>query len=1250
MKKALLSIILIVICYFGYGQTTYPLTQNLGAATTLVKNPNYGGIQGGLIPYTFSDTSSANSSLTYLKWYCGALIYTTDVSAYWFRSCYGSSYRWVMLNPSGAPSSGNSWLIGGNLGLFTSPISPQSIGLRTYQGLRFLTNDIPRLYLAKDGIAAQTGSTVGIGYDPSDSNRITLFSGGSVANEWHLNGNTVGSLKTLGTIDNFGLKFITNNVQSGYIDAVTGSTSFGYQSLLNNTNSNSAFGNQALKTNTSGNGNVAFGSSALALNLTGSNNTSVGESSMPSNTIGAENVGIGNQALLSNVDGDRNVGIGEGASQNNVSGEDNIGIGYQSLLFSTGSRNIGIGANSGVYNTSENNRLYINAFNRGDILGDTTKSIIYGYQDVNAADQRLYLNSRVFMPYLTNNTSQNQLMGMISGTGEQGYVTLGSGISLSSGVLSATGSGGTVTGTGTSGNMTKWNGTSSINNSVATDDGTKVTAPLADKGGAVYNVYAYGILPNGSDMTSAMVSLLATVYAAGGGTIQFNTGTYRFNSQLPIPHSTVLLPTQPSLKIIGAGAFSAGAGSGVVIGGTILDIRLVGDSATPFIDTRGIGALEITGITFQAGANLGNTPFIKTTNTTLWIHHNAFVGFNSGASANQDAIILGGVDAVADSTVQSSFQGYGTVIDNNYFDRISAGVYGKRYCNGTVISNNTFWNKCGGAVGTAAILFDSFDAGQSDAGNVIENNLIEMPNYTYGIYFRRNVQLSTVTGNNFYDEGVGSVAGIYISANSVYNYIQEGFHSTGGGITDLSSTATIVTPEQNAYSVFPNRVKVGTELKTTNGLGTVVEKATGEQHYFETVVGAVDMYYKPSGGSFEAMAKFERNSSTARTLTLYGTGTNTYNGNGSITKYLTPAGSELVLGDASTQNFDLFNGTLYAKGAGIGISNASTTGIGWRDNTAQITGTTDLTLTRARANWLALGTSSTTGDSTGSLTLRNIISTPNTTTGTSTNSGVSITANSLTTGNGLDVRSSSYTSGNIVSIIGTGTAGITNQTGLNVDVSGALSTASQTTYGAKISNTHTGTTETNVGLEVVASGATTNKAINATGSIITTTFVSAESGYGKGGLAGASQGMSFSGTTTAVQSGTANGTVVLRDNSGNTYFTSTGLATTVNGIATYGNSQQYPYRAITALRTLDGTDYTIEVTANTFTVTLPTAVGITGRIYVVTNSGSGVTTVGTTSSQTFVNVVATPTTLTVNQYSTVMVQSNGANWLRLTSL
>ncbi len=100
-------------------------------------------------------------------------------------------------------------------------------------------------------------------------------------------------------------------------------------------------------------------------------------------------------------------------------------------------------------------------------------------------------------------------------------------------------------------------------------------------------------------------------------------------------------------------------------------------------------------------------------------------------------------------------------------------------------------------------------------------------------------------------------------------------------------------------------------------------------------------------------------------------------------------------------------------------------------------------------------------------------------------------------------------------------------------------------------------------------------------------------------------------------------------------------ATSVLQTTSFGTA----YRGISALRTLDATDHTIDCTANTFTVTLPTAVGITGREYIISNSGSGVITIGTTSSQTFLNVLATPTTLTVAQFTNYKVISNGTQWL-----
>lgn len=91
------------------------------------------------------------------------------------------------------------------------------------------------------------------------------------------------------------------------------------------------------------------------------------------------------------------------------------------------------------------------------------------------------------------------------------------------------------------------------------------------------------------------------------------------------------------------------------------------------------------------------------------------------------------------------------------------------------------------------------------------------------------------------------------------------------------------------------------------------------------------------------------------------------------------------------------------------------------------------------------------------------------------------------------------------------------------------------------------------------------------------------------------------------------------------------------------------YVAKTGTYTATANDYLVDCTSGTFTVTLPTAVGITGRIYEIVNSGAGTITIATTSSQTFTNVTATPTTLSLitAQGKSIKVMSNGANWIQL---
>ena len=51
------------------------------------------------------------------------------------------------------------------------------------------------------------------------------------------------------------------------------------------------------------------------------------------------------------------------------------------------------------------------------------------------------------------------------------------------------------------------------------------------------------------------------------------------------------------------------------------------------------------------------------------------------------------------------------------------------------------------------------------------------------------------------------------------------------------------------------------------------------------------------------------------------------------------------------------------------------------------------------------------------------------------------------------------------------------------------------------------------------------------------------------------------------------------------------------------------YTAVTSTYTVLQADFVIDATSGTFTVTLPTAAGITGKQFVIKNSGTGVITV-----------------------------------------
>ena len=109
---------------------------------------------------------------------------------------------------------------------------------------------------------------------------------------------------------------------------------------------NTAVGTAALLFNTTGAGNTAFGTTALLDNTTGNINTAVGDFALTSNSEGGGNVAVGRSALGFNTTGSLNVALGVNAGLNLTTGDNNVCIGT------------GVAGNAGESNTTRIRNIY----------------------------------------------------------------------------------------------------------------------------------------------------------------------------------------------------------------------------------------------------------------------------------------------------------------------------------------------------------------------------------------------------------------------------------------------------------------------------------------------------------------------------------------------------------------------------------------------------------------------------------------------------------------------------------------------------------------------------------------------------------------------------------------------------------------------------------------------------------------------------------------------------------------------------
>jgi len=165
-------------------------------------------------------------------------------------------------------------------------------------------------------------------------------------------------------------------------------TGLGAGTLLANTaGENTATGAGALLSNTTGSGNTADGAFALLSNATGFRNAATGRFALFNNTTGSFNTAHGVDALYSNTAGDGNTANGLSALAFNTTGAFNIALGTSAGQdLTTGDRNIDIG-NLGVADEGHTIRI--------GTTGDQSATYIAGIagQTVGAGGSTCYVDN-----------------------------------------------------------------------------------------------------------------------------------------------------------------------------------------------------------------------------------------------------------------------------------------------------------------------------------------------------------------------------------------------------------------------------------------------------------------------------------------------------------------------------------------------------------------------------------------------------------------------------------------------------------------------------------------------------------------------------------------------------------------------------------------------------------------------------------------------------------------------------------------
>lgn len=456
MKKILISLILIASLFSVKAQTLFPTTQTRGNATqNNTLFRDYGGYTATVgIILPIYSDTTSASANLYAKWYDGLMMKTVTPNATWWRDLLNK--RWIQNTPAAGPGGIIDWTIGGNETWFGSSTSNEALGWKAgvTKGIDLTTNGVTRVALASTGLGLL--SVVA----DTTANKVMTFNPSTKAwgySYWFGSGGGGSGLTSVGLTMPSAFTVTNSPLVANGTLAVTGS----------GTTAQYIRGDGSLATYTGGQTwqqTLTNGST-----LTGNNN-------------------IG--------------GGGFGFTWTNLS----------QLSLNGGGAGIPVGY---FTNTTSANALAV--------AGTSTSSVLDVFQVLGGAGAATTLftvraNGTLFAPLVANTTTQDRLLGQINATGQIGNITLGSGLSLSSGVLNTSGTVATPISS-----LTAATATNNINN------GSKVQSwgweTLGESGGNTEGLLLY------SNSTTVDVGNSAIILSAQSAGANSNSGITSISGQ-----------------------------------------------------------------------------------------------------------------------------------------------------------------------------------------------------------------------------------------------------------------------------------------------------------------------------------------------------------------------------------------------------------------------------------------------------------------------------------------------------------------------------------------------------------------------------------------------------------------------------------------------------------------------------------------------------------------------------------------------